>query len=104
VYGSSVYAWKMLFKQYSVVFVIQSIRQSSPFHLGKRSSKLQRGTLHFTVPQVFDGVCFDGFPVLLLECFDDVYVFSDYSGTVKCKISLQSVRNVNQITKKIKPT
>jgi hypothetical protein len=27
-----------------------------------------KGTLHFTVPQVFDGVCSDGFSVLLLEC------------------------------------
>jgi hypothetical protein len=32
------------------------------------------GTLHFTVPQVFDGVCADGFSVLLLACFDGVCV------------------------------
>jgi hypothetical protein len=31
-------------------------------------------------------VCSDGFSVLLL-----VYVFSDYSGTVKCKISLNAL-------------
>jgi hypothetical protein len=82
VYGSSVYAWKILFaliKQYSVVFVIQSIRQSAIKPIPFREALVEgsfRGvlyTLHFIVPQVFDGVCFDGFPVLLLECFDDVY-------------------------------
>jgi hypothetical protein len=32
------------------------------------------GTLHFTAPQVFDGVCADGFSVLLLACFDGVCI------------------------------
>jgi hypothetical protein len=32
------------------------------------------GTLHFTVPQVFDGVCSDGFYILLLACFDGVCI------------------------------
>jgi hypothetical protein len=29
---------------------------------------------HFTVPQVFDGVCADVFSVLLLACFDGVCI------------------------------
>jgi hypothetical protein len=40
------------------------------------------------IPQVFDGVCSDGFSVLSLACFDGV--FSDYSGTVKRTVTIKA--------------
>ena len=48
-------------------------------------------SLLYRGPQVFDGVCSDGEFLRVLIA----YVFSDYLGTVKCKISVYVYSYIN---------